>query len=139
MFIFRWLRTISVILFLNKQDLLAEKVLAGRSRIEDYFSEFEHYTIPPDGKWTVWEYTLISPKLVKFGWNQVCNIKGVMWLPAWPNLVTLFCPLTPWELTADWSKWVFRHILNQSGIMLEKITSYASFWCFIIKALLWLV
>lgn len=30
----RWLRTISVILFLNKQDLLAEKVLAG----ECYFS-----------------------------------------------------------------------------------------------------
>lgn len=25
----RWLRTISVILFLNKQDLLAEKILAG--------------------------------------------------------------------------------------------------------------
>lgn len=27
----RWLRTISVILFLNKQDLLAEKILAGKS------------------------------------------------------------------------------------------------------------
>lgn len=25
----RWLRTISIILFLNKQDLLAEKILAG--------------------------------------------------------------------------------------------------------------
>ncbi|XP_033626084.1 guanine nucleotide-binding protein G(s) subunit alpha-like [Asterias rubens] len=46
----RWLRTISVILFLNKQDLLAEKVKAGRSKIEDYFSEFEHYTIPPDAQ-----------------------------------------------------------------------------------------
>ncbi|XP_063951741.1 guanine nucleotide-binding protein G(s) subunit alpha-like [Lytechinus pictus] len=44
----RWLRTISVILFLNKQDLLAEKVLAGRSKIEDYFSEYAMYTIPPD-------------------------------------------------------------------------------------------
>ncbi|KAK7915628.1 hypothetical protein WMY93_011389 [Mugilogobius chulae] len=29
----RWLRTISVILFLNKQDLLAEKVLAGKSKM----------------------------------------------------------------------------------------------------------
>uniref|UniRef100_A0A3Q3WBG3 Guanine nucleotide-binding protein G(s) subunit alpha n=1 Tax=Mola mola TaxID=94237 RepID=A0A3Q3WBG3_MOLML len=46
----RWLRTISVILFLNKQDLLAEKVLAGKSKIEDYFPEFARYTTPDDGK-----------------------------------------------------------------------------------------
>ncbi|XP_059415771.1 guanine nucleotide-binding protein G(s) subunit alpha isoform X1 [Carassius carassius] len=44
----RWLRTISVILFLNKQDLLAEKVLAGKSKIEDYFAEFARYTTPDD-------------------------------------------------------------------------------------------
>ncbi|XP_063072063.1 guanine nucleotide-binding protein G(s) subunit alpha-like isoform X2 [Engraulis encrasicolus] len=44
----RWLRTISVILFLNKQDLLAEKVLAGKSRIEDYFPEFSRYITPDD-------------------------------------------------------------------------------------------
>uniref|UniRef100_A0AAZ3SW10 Guanine nucleotide-binding protein G(Olf) subunit alpha n=1 Tax=Oncorhynchus tshawytscha TaxID=74940 RepID=A0AAZ3SW10_ONCTS len=42
----RWLRTISVILFLNKQDMLAEKVLAGKSKIEDYFPEYSRYTIP---------------------------------------------------------------------------------------------
>lgn len=49
----RWLRTISVILFLNKQDLLAEKVLAGKSKIEDYFQEFARYTTPDDGeKWS---------------------------------------------------------------------------------------
>ncbi|KAM9489200.1 guanine nucleotide binding protein (G protein), alpha activating activity polypeptide, olfactory type 2 isoform 2-T2 [Clarias gariepinus] len=42
----RWLRTISVILFLNKQDMLAEKVLAGKSKIEDYFPEYAQYTIP---------------------------------------------------------------------------------------------
>lgn len=47
----RWLRTISVILFLNKQDLLAEKVLAGKSKIEDYFPEFARYTTPEDGAW----------------------------------------------------------------------------------------
>lgn len=46
----RWLRTISVILFLNKQDLLAEKVLAGKSKIEDYFPEFARYTTPDDGE-----------------------------------------------------------------------------------------
>lgn len=48
--LYRWLRTISVILFLNKQDLLAEKVLAGKSKIEDYFPEFARYTTPDDGK-----------------------------------------------------------------------------------------
>ncbi|CAF3794679.1 unnamed protein product [Rotaria sp. Silwood1] len=40
----RWLKTISVILFLNKQDLLAEKIKAGR-RLEEYFPEFEHYVV----------------------------------------------------------------------------------------------
>lgn len=44
----RWLRTISVILFLNKQDLLAEKITAGKSRLEDYFSEFTRYQTPID-------------------------------------------------------------------------------------------
>ncbi|XP_054840589.1 guanine nucleotide-binding protein G(olf) subunit alpha [Eublepharis macularius] len=44
----RWLRTISIILFLNKQDMLAEKVLAGKSKIEDYFPEFVRYTVPED-------------------------------------------------------------------------------------------
>lgn len=46
----RWLRTISVILFLNKQDLLKEKVRAGKSKIEDYFPDFARYRTPPDGK-----------------------------------------------------------------------------------------
>lgn len=49
MYCFRWLRTISVILFLNKQDVLEEKVKAGRSRLQDYFPEFENYRIPQDG------------------------------------------------------------------------------------------
>lgn len=44
----RWLRTISIILFLNKQDLLAEKVKLGKSKIEDYFPDFARYTT--DGK-----------------------------------------------------------------------------------------
>ena len=37
-------------MFLNKQDMLAEKVLAGKSKIEDYFPEYAHYTVPEDGK-----------------------------------------------------------------------------------------
>ncbi|KAJ0022616.1 hypothetical protein NQD34_014750 [Periophthalmus magnuspinnatus] len=44
----RFLKTISVILFLNKQDVLAEKILAGKSKLEDYFPESENYTVPPD-------------------------------------------------------------------------------------------
>lgn len=65
----RWLRTISVILFLNKQDLLAEKILAGnltiivwhcvsvlifvlifsgKSKLEEYFAEFSRYTPPAE-------------------------------------------------------------------------------------------
>lgn len=44
----RWLRTISVILFLNKQDLLSEKILAGKSRLEDYFADFSRYSTPSD-------------------------------------------------------------------------------------------
>lgn len=44
----RWLRTISVILFLNKQDLLAEKIKAGRSRLEDFFPDFARYQTPLD-------------------------------------------------------------------------------------------
>ena len=46
----RWLRTISVILFLNKQDLLAEKIRIGKSRLEDYFTDFLNYQTPNDGK-----------------------------------------------------------------------------------------
>ncbi|CAJ0584477.1 unnamed protein product, partial [Mesorhabditis spiculigera] len=44
----RWLKTISVILFLNKQDLLAEKIKAGRYKLEDYFPEFANYQLPSD-------------------------------------------------------------------------------------------
>ncbi|XP_076043285.1 G protein alpha s subunit [Oratosquilla oratoria] len=44
----RWLRTISVILFLNKQDLLAEKIKANKSKLEDYFSDFARYQTPVD-------------------------------------------------------------------------------------------
>ncbi|CAF0957236.1 unnamed protein product [Adineta steineri] len=40
----RWLRTVSVILFLNKQDLLAEKIKGGR-RLADYFPEFAGYVL----------------------------------------------------------------------------------------------
>ncbi|KAI6216701.1 BMA-GSA-1, isoform b [Aphelenchoides besseyi] len=44
----RWLKTISVILFLNKQDLLAEKIKAGRHRLETFFPDFANYQLPPD-------------------------------------------------------------------------------------------
>lgn len=44
----RWLKNISTILFLNKLDLLTEKILAGRSKLEDVFPEFSRYQIPVD-------------------------------------------------------------------------------------------
>lgn len=43
----RWLRTISVILFLNKQDTLRDKIKAGQ-KVEDYFPEYADYKTPPD-------------------------------------------------------------------------------------------
>lgn len=44
----RWLKTISVILFLNKQDLLADKIKLGKSKLEEYFPEFSRYNTPND-------------------------------------------------------------------------------------------
>ncbi|XP_030253495.1 guanine nucleotide-binding protein G(olf) subunit alpha-like isoform X2 [Sparus aurata] len=44
----RFLKTISVILFLNKQDVLADKILAGKSKLEDYFPEYSNYQVPPE-------------------------------------------------------------------------------------------
>lgn len=35
-----------MILFLNKQDLLAEKILANKSKLEDYFPDFLRYQTP---------------------------------------------------------------------------------------------
>lgn len=46
----RFLKTISVILFLNKQDVLADKILAGKSKLEDYFPEYTNYQVPPECK-----------------------------------------------------------------------------------------
>ncbi|XP_071505575.1 guanine nucleotide-binding protein G(s) subunit alpha-like [Diadema antillarum] len=43
----RFLKETSVILFLNKQDILAEKIANGRTRIETYFPEYLEYTPPP--------------------------------------------------------------------------------------------
>lgn len=45
-----------MILFLNKQDLLKEKVKVGKSKLEDYFPDFARYTTPADaasepGEW----------------------------------------------------------------------------------------
>lgn len=44
----RFLKTISVILFLNKQDLLREKIMAQKSKLEEYFPGYTCYSIPDD-------------------------------------------------------------------------------------------
>ena len=41
----RWLRSVSVILFLNKQDKLKKKVEEGK-KLEDYFPDFTTYSPP---------------------------------------------------------------------------------------------
>ena len=48
-FFCRFLKTISVILFLNKQDLLRDKIMAKKSKLEDYFADFARYRTPEDG------------------------------------------------------------------------------------------
>ncbi|CAG07117.1 unnamed protein product, partial [Tetraodon nigroviridis] len=72
----RWLRTISVILFLNKQDMLADKVLAGKSKIEDYFPEYARYTIPNEGLWPAGEQR---------PWVLACPHPSFFVLPATPE------------------------------------------------------
>lgn len=57
----RWLKTISVILFLNKQDLLAEKIKAGRSKLDSYFPEFANYVTPSDAQFEASE----NPEVVR--------------------------------------------------------------------------
>lgn len=44
----RWLRTVSVILFLNKMDILKQKIEGKVFRLEDYFPEFSSYKPPAD-------------------------------------------------------------------------------------------
>ena len=46
-----WLRNVPILLFLNKQDLLEDKIRAGRHKLEDYFPDFVHYVIPPEAEW----------------------------------------------------------------------------------------
>lgn len=68
----RWLRTISVILFLNKQDLLAEKIKAGKSKLQEYFAEFNRYQTP--GKiYTIFPYECVYVYDDDFIFFYLCN------------------------------------------------------------------
>ncbi|KAH9281712.1 Guanine nucleotide-binding protein G(s) subunit alpha [Echinococcus granulosus] len=58
----RWLKNISVILFLNKQDLLAEKVKSGKSKIETYFPGYATYQAQAD---VLAEYSDEDPEIVR--------------------------------------------------------------------------
>ncbi|VDM30786.1 unnamed protein product [Hydatigera taeniaeformis] len=58
----RWLKNISVILFLNKQDLLAEKVKSGKSKIEAYFPGYANYQAQAD---VLAEYSDEDPEIVR--------------------------------------------------------------------------
>ena len=39
-----------MILFLNKQDLLEEKIRCGKSKLDEYFPEFVPYMLPPEAQ-----------------------------------------------------------------------------------------
>lgn len=60
---YRWLRTISVILFLNKQDLLAEKIKAGKSKLSDYFADFNRYQTPGKRLRSSWNVRFASIRM----------------------------------------------------------------------------
>lgn len=42
----RFLKYVSIILFLNKQDLFSDKIVAGKSKLEDYYPEYSRYNTP---------------------------------------------------------------------------------------------
>ncbi|PAA47199.1 hypothetical protein BOX15_Mlig030909g2 [Macrostomum lignano] len=47
----RYLKQNSVILFLNKQDTFQEKILKGKTKLEDFFEEYKNYPQPgPDSE-----------------------------------------------------------------------------------------
>ena len=47
---YRWLKNVSIIVFLNKQDLLRQKILEGRFKIESYFPEYASYNITSESE-----------------------------------------------------------------------------------------
>lgn len=68
----RWLRTISVILFLNKQDLLAEKIKAGKSKLQEYFAEFNRYQTP--GNYSHFHFIFHVQKMASYNHIHVISL-----------------------------------------------------------------
>lgn len=56
----RWLKTISVILFLNKQDIFSKKILSGKRKLEDYFVNFKDYRVPDDALYSAGEPSQVT-------------------------------------------------------------------------------
>lgn len=46
-------------MFLNKQDMLTEKIKAGRHRLETFFPEFANYQLPADAVYDTKEDLLV--------------------------------------------------------------------------------
>ncbi|CAH0551208.1 unnamed protein product [Brassicogethes aeneus] len=46
----KFLKNISVILFLNKQDIFKRKIMAGRSKLEEFFEDYRYYQVPPNSE-----------------------------------------------------------------------------------------
>jgi len=56
----RWLRNVSVIMFLNKQDLLKQKVTEGRFKIENYFPDYSNYKTNSESEWHMYVYWVVE-------------------------------------------------------------------------------
>ena len=55
----RYLKYISIILFLNKQDVLTDNICSGRYPLEQYFPEFIDYSLPQNASYDSLEDTRV--------------------------------------------------------------------------------
>ena len=68
---FRFLSEAGFILFLNKQDILEQKIREGK-RLENFFPEFSRYHLDEKGKYLILTY--LQQKLFIFHHNNIENL-----------------------------------------------------------------
>ena len=71
----RWLRNVSIILFLNKQDILRDKVDQGK-RVEDYFPEFTSYRPPDNVDISMWYTSKFFANSLKHVFSRPLRLLG---------------------------------------------------------------
>ena len=90
----RWLRTVSIILLLNNQDILKEKVEVYGQNVADYFPEFSSYRPPQDG----------------FGWSSCIVVVTGKARPASPfaTVIISHCTLVSAVTQIVWVQYCYR-------------------------------